>query len=293
MKFSYYLVAGLLFFGLRAEEKFIVVITTSYNNAQWHDRNLTSIFSQTHKNIYLIYTDDASTDGTADLVQKWLDDHNVADRATVIRNKTRVGAMANQYRAIHLVPDKAIVCIVDGDDWLAGPNAFAHVNKMFSDENVWFTYGQFVTWPGHHHGWCVDIPKSYVNTNAFRDFPHNLSHMRAFYAGLFNQIPLQLLMLDGEFVKMAPDNAATFPMAEMARDGHLKFNPEVLYVWNGANNLNEHKVVRGLQRATDLRIRKMTRCEKIDTPFKDGLEATITQVKENIAKAIEEGSIIC
>ena len=241
----------------------------------------------------MIYVDDCSTDGTGKLVEEWARKNDVADRITVIKNSIRMGAMANQFRAIHLVPDGAVVCIVDGDDWLAGPNVFTHLNKLYADPSVWLTHGQFITYPERHRGWSMDIPQKYVESNGFRDFKHNLTHLRTFYAGLFKKIDEEDLKFDGEFFKMCADNGEMFPMAEMARNGHIKFNPEVLLVWNGANRLNDHKVVKGLQREIDLRIRKMPRYDAIETPFTDNQEVSIEQLRMNIEEAIERGDIEC
>ncbi len=280
---------------VNSSERLFVFVTAGYNNKEWYDRNLSSIFSQNYKNFHLIYVDDCSTDGTSELVQEWAEKHGVADRITLIRNSERMGAMANQYKAIHMLPDGAVVCIVDGDDWLAGPNVLTHLNKLYADP-VWLTHGQFIVFPGGQLGWCRDIPQKYIDTNGFRDDPHNLSHLRTFYAGLFKQIKKEDLMFEGKFLKMCADNAAMFPMAEMAR-GHIKFNAEVLLVWNGASSINDHKVVKGLQRQLDLKIRSWPRYDKLETPFNDGQEVSIDQIKANVKKvaqaAVEEGYKEC
>ncbi len=270
-------------------EKLFVVVTASYNNKLWYEKNISSVFSQNYQNYHLLYIDDCSTDEKADLVQDWVEKHMVADRITLIRNTERIGAMANQFKAIQLIPDGAVVCILDGDDWLAGPNVFTHLNKLYADSSVWLTHGQFVTYPGGQYGWSREIPQKYVDSNGFRDYVHNLTHLRTFYAGLFKRIEKEHLMFEGQFWKMCADNAAMFPMAEMAR-GHIKFNSEVLLVWNGANSINDHKIVRGLQREIDLRVRKLPRYDKIETPFNDGQEVTIEQIKLNTEKTTEGGA---
>ena len=48
------------------EHKPFVVIVPSYNNSEWVERNLRSIFEQKYDNFRVIYIDDASTDGTWD-----------------------------------------------------------------------------------------------------------------------------------------------------------------------------------------------------------------------------------
>lgn len=68
-------VLGLLFFfahvtsAFSLEEKPIVVVIPSYNNAGWYQLNLVSVLSQKYKNYRIIYIDDASPDGTGEKVE--------------------------------------------------------------------------------------------------------------------------------------------------------------------------------------------------------------------------------
>jgi hypothetical protein len=112
------------------------------------------------------------------------------------------------------------------------------------------------------------MPKNIVERNVFREYTHNPGHLRTFYAGLFKQIKKEDLMHEGEFLRMCADNAVMFPMIEMARNGHFKFINRVLLVWNGANDLNDHKVVRGLQYQLDKLIRSRSRYDTIESPFR-------------------------
>ena len=56
---------------LLLQEKKLVIIVTSYNNADWYDKNLGTMFSQKnydgtpYENYRIIYVDDCSLDGTA------------------------------------------------------------------------------------------------------------------------------------------------------------------------------------------------------------------------------------
>ncbi len=270
-------------------EKTIVVVTASYNNKDWYEKNLLSIFSQRYFNYHVLYVDDCSTDGTADLVEEWVKVHGVSDRITIIRNKQRRGGLANHHRVINLIPDRAIVCVVDGDDWLSRNIVFDFLNETYQYNHIWLTYGQFVSWPDEIKGWCCEIPKEYVARNAFREHTHNLSHLRTFYSGLFKQIKKEDLMNGGHFWGIN-DNAVMFPMAEMAR-GHIKFIPQVLLVWNTANNINDHKVSRDIQLEDDQRIRSLPRYDTIETPFRDDLKGTVEELKRNIKKAFSEGII--
>ena len=270
-----------LFFGVQAGdahvtvqlsekgERRIVVVVASYNNQLYHRRNLNSIFSQNYENYHVLYINDCSTDNTLALVETYVKNRGATDRITIIANKERRGALANHYYAIHEhCKDTDLVVIVDGDDWLFDKDVFSYLNSVYKDPNVWMTYGQFASYPGRGRGWCKDMPEDIIARNAFREHPHNPSHLRTFYAGLFKQIRKEDLMYQGDFLRMCADNAVMFPMIEMARNGHFKFIAKVLLVWNGENNLNDHKVVRGLQYQLDRVIRARRCYDIIETPFR-------------------------
>ncbi len=249
-------------------ERRIVVVVASYNNQLYYRRNLDSIFTQNYENYHVLYINDCSTDNTLVLVEAYVKNKRATDRVTIIANKERRGALANHHRAIHEhCKDTDLTVIVDGDDWLFDSNAFSHLNAVYKDLNVWMTYGQFVQYPSMRRGWCKDMPKDVVARNAFREYTHNPGHLRTFYAGLFKQIKKEDLMYQGGFLRMCADNAVMFPMIEMARDGHFKFIDKLLLVWNGKNDLNDHKVVRGLQYQLDRVIRARRCYDTIESPF--------------------------
>jgi cellulose synthase/poly-beta-1,6-N-acetylglucosamine synthase-like glycosyltransferase len=49
-------------------KKSVVVIIPSYNNAEWYDKNLSSVFAQDYQNYKVVYMDDNSDDDTYKLV---------------------------------------------------------------------------------------------------------------------------------------------------------------------------------------------------------------------------------
>src|SRR5690348_10732521 len=84
------------------QEKPIVVVIPSYNNKEWYQRNLDSVFSQDYKNFRIIYIDDASPDGTGSLVKAYIREKKQLHRTTVIQNPKRIGSLANIYKGIWL-----------------------------------------------------------------------------------------------------------------------------------------------------------------------------------------------
>jgi glycosyltransferase involved in cell wall biosynthesis len=239
------------------EEKPMVIVIPSYNNAQWYKRNLDSACYQNYTNYRIIYIDDCSPDGTGNLVKSYIDQHNLHNKVTLICNETNKGALYNLYAAIHQCADDEIVVTIDGDDWLKHNNVLKRVNQEYQNENVWMTYGQFETYPNNKIGFCRDIQKIVVQKHAYREVDWVTSHLRTFYAGLFKQIKLKDLVYEGELFRVTWDMAFLFPMLEMAA-GKFSFIPDVLYVYNEDTPLNDFK----------LRVLKQLRCNKVIHGYK-------------------------
>lgn len=272
-------------------EKMMVIVIPSYNNARWLAPNILSVISQKYANYRVIYMDDCSKDGTIDGVSAFLHsqsipfqridfddsqlDHVAAadtlaqllqSKFVLVRNVNRCGALANLYRAIHSAKPNEVIVTLDGDDWFAHDQVLADLNKVYASENVWMTHGRLVEYPHGGANWCLPIPDDYIQRNAFREYRCS-SHLRTFYAGLFQQIRLEDLLFEGKFFAMTWDQAIMFPMMEMAGERHA-FISQVNYVYNMANNLNDNKVDPDLQNRLEALIRNKPRYERLEQlPF--------------------------
>ena len=225
----------------KLQEKPIVIITASYNNSRWLKRNVSSVFMQKYSNYRIIYIDDASPDGTGNLLEHLIQEYHLENKVTLIKNEKNQGAAANFYKASLLCRDDEIMVHLDGDDWLPHENVFSVVNKVYQDADVWMTFGQCIYHPRSKPGRSRAFPVEVIENNAFRKYPGWISHhLRTNYAWLFKAIQRKDLEYEGDFIKMNWDHALMYPMLEMA--GHrAKFVPYMLYVHNGANPLNEGK----------------------------------------------------
>lgn len=265
-----FIYTGLLFSGLAASNSIkpelpIVVMTASYKNAEWYKWNLDSVFDQEYENWRLIYIDDCSPDGTGELVKAYVKERRFEDKVTVICNTHRRKAMANLYTGIYMCAPTDIVVVLDGDDRFTSPDVLNEVNRMYSNNDVWLTYGQFVRSDGAT-GFCCPMPDHIVANNAFREFGFPPSHLRTFYAGLFHKIKLEDLLYEGEFFPITADLAIMYPMIEMARD-HFMFCSIPLLEYNVANPINDHRIAYDMQLECDRIIRACNRYEKVESPF--------------------------
>lgn len=239
-------ISGGISYAKGAQDVHFVIVIPSYNNKEWFEKNLDSVFAQTYKNYSVIYIDDVSTDGTGDLVGNYIKAHGVQKSITLIKNKKRNGALANIYHAVYTCQDRDVVVLLDGDDWLAHENVLLRLSREYSKKKYWLVYSQFELWPMHEIGWnSVPLPSRYEDPSYPRVY--SPSHLRTFYAGLFKKIKKQDLMYEGDFYSMTWDMAIMLPMVEMASYGHVKFIPEVLYTYNNSNPLSDHRVNETLQ----------------------------------------------
>ena len=250
-----------------SESTHFVIVVPSYNNEPWVIRNLESITSQNYSNWFLYYIDDHSTDKTAKLVKKFIKEKNLQSKCQLIRNSERKGALANLYAAIHKVNPTDVIVTVDGDDRFAHSKVLSVLAGAYADKKVWMTYGNFKSDPPGWPSNCRPISNKIAKKNCFRKKNFVSSHLRTFYAKLFQLINKKDLFWNGQFYPMTWDMAIMFPMIEMASKGHFRFIKEVLYIYNVQNPLMDCRVNAQLQRDLDKEIRSKPPYKPLNTLF--------------------------
>ncbi len=243
------------------EQKPFVIITPSFNNSKWCEKNLTSVFEQNYGNYRLIYIDDCSTDGTADKVEEIVAKSGKQKQVQLIRNKINKGAMENFYHAIHSCSDKEIVVCLDGDDWLAHDKVLERLNEAYANPDVWLAYGGYMEYPTYKKGvYSKQLPSKVIKNNEFRDYKiWSTSHIRTFYAALFKKVKTQDFFMNGAFVKASCDVAMMIPMLEMAGEKISYLKKDILYIYNHANPLNDDVLRWNLQQGTEKYIRSLAK----------------------------------
>ncbi len=270
------------------DEKPMVIVIASYNNANWYEENLRLVLQQKCSNYRVIYIDDASSDATSNLVEEYVSSQGRSFQRidfeesgsivattekfaqevnekkvffTLVSNQQRCGALANQYRAILSCNDEEIVLLLDGDDWFASSHVLEKLQEVYASPRVWMTHGSLVEYPSGIQAWSEPIPTALVLKNAFRSFKCP-SHLRTFYAWLFKRIRLEDLLYEGNFFSMTSDMAIMFPMVEMCGGKHA-FIKEPLYIYNMVNPINDNKINAELQRYFDEYIRSKPPYKKL------------------------------
>jgi hypothetical protein len=83
-------------------------------------------------------------------------------------------------------------------------------------------------------------PKKFTD---IRKQTFTLSHMRTWKSWLWKKIKEEDLKDNsGNYWSVAGDLSFMFPMLEMSGENHFKYIPDVLYIYNESNPLNDHKV---------------------------------------------------
>ena len=117
----------------------VSVLVTTYQHRDFVEEALESLRAQTWSDFEVIITDDASTDGTADVVQAWLD--RTGFPATFIRNPTNRGICANRNQALARARGE-LVCSLSGDDAYAPDRLAVQVAALRSlPDDVAGVYG--------------------------------------------------------------------------------------------------------------------------------------------------------
>ncbi len=107
-----------------AESADVTVVITTYNREKLLGRAIDSVLAQTYPQWELVVVDDASTDGTPDLVNRYKD-----DRIRYIRHPENRGSSASLNTGI-LSSEKKYICILDSDDEYVPTHLEKHVNLI-------------------------------------------------------------------------------------------------------------------------------------------------------------------
>jgi len=249
----------------------IVVVVPSYNNGSSNRNiclsNLRSLAEQTYPYFVVCYTDDCSTDDTGKLVDEFVRQNHLENKFFVTHNTTRKGALENTYDMVRKIEGHKVVVVVDGDDSLAHPGVLQRIADVYKNPAVWLTFGNYKTYPNSLPSVCAPFPPWVMAKGAFRSYRWTASAPRTFYAKLFHYIQQKDLVWQDKFFSMAADLAYMFPMLEMASKGHIRFIPDILYLYYVANPINDFRVSLSLQLELDKIIRSYPPYQPLQSLF--------------------------
>ncbi len=229
------------------------VIVPTYQRSRWLEVCLRSLELQDHPDFDVTIIDDASPDPSVSEVASAFCARNGWQ---LVRNDERRHALFSRARGFDAAdpqPDE-LVCLVDGDDWLAHDGALRAIDDAF-DESIWLTSGGMravATVPDRApraDGWnalLTDRRRAFeserrriVSERLFRALPWCYAHPHVFRPHLWRAIDRADFTIGGDhWIRRGSDMAYLYPMLELAGDRFL-FLEDVHYIYNvHADNLD-------------------------------------------------------
>ena len=190
-------------------EKFVVVICGRNVSRGRMERCLESLARQKNREWGAVVMDDASSPHAADYLCRRLDGD---PRFTLVLRRERMGGLRNLHYAVsRLCGDpQSVIVTLDLDDALIGTDVFAVLDAAYA-KGADMTVGTMLR-TDKQKAYPVNFadPRGSRGGNVWQ-------HLRSFRKRLFDAIPPEHLMLDGEFIDLAADWAYMLPITEMAR----------------------------------------------------------------------------
>lgn len=216
------------------------IITAVWNSKDWYEQCAESILKQ-NEEYDVIVIDDASNDGTAEIVEKICCENGWEFHL----NAYNQGVPQNHWNAINtlVANSEDILIFVDGDDRLE-VDALTKLKGYYEDDTL-LTYGQYRSDPfSPTCSLAGPYPQDVIDRRAYRE--HSLlgrgipwNHLRTMRYEIASQLKVEdFKFSNGEWYRMSGDAAVMYPCLELAGD-NFKFVPEVLYVYNSENPTSE------------------------------------------------------
>jgi glycosyltransferase involved in cell wall biosynthesis len=216
------------------------IIIPVYNAEKWIYKCLNSLIVQNYKNWNAVVIDDCSNDNTLEIIKKTIKESGVLSNFKVLKRNFNVGALENIFYGISKICDdeEDVIVLLDGDDWFYDESVLSYLNDVYTNENIWMSYGSFISESGAHNNFCKQISK----VENYRKGSWVTSHLRTFKYWLWKKIDEKDLKNEtGKFYSMAWDMAIMYPLIEMSGIEKIKFIKKILYVYNDTNPINDFR----------------------------------------------------
>ncbi len=216
----------------------LVIAVAGFNASHLADRCIRSIKRQKYKNFICYITDDMSTDDTTSVINRAIAGDS---RFKLIINTEKRNQCGNYDLICRNTPDiddEDVVIEVDLDDYLPDENVFTRIDAAYQNSDVWITNGSFIL-PDDRMGFSSEV----TDFDNIRHLPYTASHIRTWKVFLWRAIPESNLKNENNnWWGAAGDLIFMVDMLEMAGLSHYKFLPEINYVYDENNPLNDSKV---------------------------------------------------
>ncbi len=108
----------------------VSILIPTYNQAKYIDQAVESALSQDWSDLEVVVSDDASSDGTREVLEKYRDD----ERVRICRNTQNLGRVGNYRRCLYELANGSWALILDGDDYLIDPSYISRAMRLVGED---------------------------------------------------------------------------------------------------------------------------------------------------------------
>lgn len=155
------------------------------------------------------------------------------ERITAVRIMENRGAAFARHQAISMLGNgDAVIALLDMDDELL-PGALERVAREY-EAGKWMTYGNWTNQNGDGlpPGFRLEYSAEVHAARAYRADVWRCTHLRTFKKWLFDEIPAEDQMMDGEWIKTATEAETMFSILEMCGPERIGVVHEPIYKYN-------------------------------------------------------------
>jgi len=132
----------------------VSIIVPCFNHARYLEQRLSSINQQTYSNVELILLDDASEDGSADILQQFVSQN--PETTSLVVNSVNSGSPFSQWKRGLAAAKGDLIWIAESDDF-CDPSFLAELVPLFSNQAVMLAFCRtvFVDASGDREVWSM------------------------------------------------------------------------------------------------------------------------------------------
>ena len=210
------------------------IVAPAYNNIEYATKNIKSVFMQDYHNWRMVYVDDASTDGTGELVKNIQKNFNDESKfkAIIHTNRKRAPLYGFYEQAHDFCHDDEVMVFLDGDDMLSDKNILSKLANIYEDDKIWITYGSWVASPKGFIGYNNSRAMTDEEWKDLRSAVWVIGQLRTAYTWLFKKIDINDLQFNGDFYRAGGDVAWLYPMLEMAGKNRTKYISDITCIYH-------------------------------------------------------------
>lgn len=117
----------------------VSIVITSYNTAHYISRAIESALAQDYPNLEIVISDNCSTDGSDELIKRYLTD----PRVRYSRNETNIGLIPNFEKAFFTLAKGDYIVNISSDDYLTDPSFISSSIRIIKcHEQVYLVFGK-------------------------------------------------------------------------------------------------------------------------------------------------------